>query len=337
MTAGENLLRTAVDCYLSAIFLFAECLEAVRPEIAMPYRDNLIRLRRRLAFDATTQTLLESRESLCNELARFTVAARAHRQVKSEDLSAMLGLLAHAGDAFALSKDGFEDQFRHLSRHVRAPDGVPNEVTQRLSQDDKLRTQLSSLEQFVGAVYEQNSEVFSRMQEQMEDAQVRLHDAEALAAIDPLTGLGNRRELDRQLELRIAKNRPFCLLLLDIDQFKAINDEHGHLCGDQVLKQAAARVLEQIRARDFVCRWGGDEFVILLESGLANASVRSRQIAAWLSGPYRIPTPAGDLTLNLNVSTAAAEHVPGESPDQLFHRVDQLLYRSKPDQKAMAC
>ena len=64
LTAGEALLRTAIDCYLTAIFLFAECLEAVRPELALPYRDQLIRLRRRLAFDTTVETLVESRETL---------------------------------------------------------------------------------------------------------------------------------------------------------------------------------------------------------------------------------------------------------------------------------
>ena len=166
----------------------------------------------------------------------------------------------------------------------------------------------------------------------MEQAQVRLQAAEALAAIDPLTGLGNRRELDRQLETRIATGRPFCLLLLDIDQFKAINDQHGHLCGDELLKQAAARVKEQIRTRDFACRWGGDEFVILLECELENALLRSRQISNWLSGPYRI----GDLNLNVNLSIAAAGHTPGETPDQLFDRVDQLLHRSKPEIAALA-
>ena len=311
LTAGETLLRTAVDCYLSAIFLFAECLEAVRPEIATPYRDQLIRLRRRLAFDTTVQTLTESRETLCNELASFTIKAREYRDVEAHDLTPMLALLERADSSFALSRDGYEDQFRHFSREMKALDST--ESANPIS--GKLRNQLSSLEQFVAAVYEQNSKVFTRLHDHLEQTQTRLQVAETLAGI----------ELDRQLQARIAAARPFCMVLLDIGQ-----DRHGRRCEDEVLKQAAARIMEQIRTRDFACCRGANEFVILLESGLANAEIRARQIASWLGGPYRV----GPLAVNVNVSIAAAEHIPGETPQQLFERVEQLLCSSKPDTPA---
>ena len=79
-------------------------------------------------------------------------------------------------------------------------------------------------------------------------------------------------------------NQEFCVLLFDLDGFKAVNDHFGHLCGDEVLKQVAARLSGQVRARDFVCRWGGDEFVAVLACEQAFAETRSRQIAARLNG-----------------------------------------------------
>lgn len=91
---GEGLLRTALDCYLTAILRFAECLEAVRPEIAAPYRDHLIRLRKRLAFESTAQTLEESREVLCIDLANFSVKAREYRDLQTVDLSQVTALPA---------------------------------------------------------------------------------------------------------------------------------------------------------------------------------------------------------------------------------------------------
>ena len=155
--------------------------------------------------------------------------------------------------------------------------------------------------------------------------QSRLREAELQASLDPLTGVGNRREFDRQIATRIKEGRIFCALLFDIDNFKAVNDRFGHLCGDEVLKQLGARLSRQVRARDFVCRWGGDEFVVLLECGLSDAVARSRQIAQWVNGQYAARETIAEIT----VSVGVAEHIRGETPEQLFERVDNSMYRQK--------
>ena len=146
---------------------------------------------------------------------------------------------------------------------------------------------------------------------------------------DPLTGIGNRREYDRELALRIEAKIRFCMLLFDLDHFKMVNDQHGHLCGDEVLKQLGARLRGQIRSRDFVCRWGGDEFVVILECGLADAEIRSRQIAEWISGPYKVRVEGKETIVDVGVSVGSAEYTPGETPEQLFKRVDASLYSRK--------
>jgi diguanylate cyclase (GGDEF)-like protein len=161
------------------------------------------------------------------------------------------------------------------------------------------------------------------------EIQTRLRDAELQASLDPLTEVGNRREFDRQIANRIKDGRAFCVLLFDIDNFKAVNDQFGHLCGDEVLKQLAARLRRQVRARDFVGRWGGDEFVVLLECGLADAIARSRQITQWVNGRYRATVQAREIRAEIGVSVGVAEHVAGETPEQLFERVDSSMYRQK--------
>jgi len=155
--------------------------------------------------------------------------------------------------------------------------------------------------------------------------QARLREAELQALLDPLTGVGNRREFDRQIETRMKDGRVFCALLFDIDDFKAVNDRFGHLCGDEVLKQLGARLNRQVRTRDFVCRWGGDEFVVLLECGLSDAVARSRQITQWVNGQYAARETIAEIT----VSVGVAEHIRGETPEQLFERVDNSMYRQK--------
>jgi len=161
------------------------------------------------------------------------------------------------------------------------------------------------------------------------EIQTRLREAELQASLDPLTGVGNRREFDRQIARRMSEGRTFCVLLFDIDNFKAVNDQFGHLCGDEVLKQLGARLRRQVRTRDFVCRWGGDEFVVLLECGLTDAIARSRQITQWVNGRYRATVQSRETRAEISVSVGVVEHIAGETPEQLFERVDSSMYRQK--------
>ena len=157
----------------------------------------------------------------------------------------------------------------------------------------------------------------------------RFREAERLASLDPLTEVGNRRAFDRQIATRIQEGRTFCVLLFDIDNFKMVNDRFGHLCGDEVLKQLGARLSRQVRTQDFVCRWGGDEFVVLLECGLSDAVARSRQIAEWVNGRYRATGQGRDTIAEISVSVGVAEYIQGETSEQLFERVDSFMYRQK--------
>lgn len=159
--------------------------------------------------------------------------------------------------------------------------------------------------------------------------QRRLHEVELLATLDPLTGVANRRDLDRELAARIEARPEFCVLLFDLNGFKEINDRFGHLYGDQALKQLAARLSSQVRARDYVCRWGGDEFLAILACDLAVAESRSRQIAGRLNGPYQIFGPAGERRVDITVTVGLVQYCAGESPEQLFRRVDEAMYRQK--------
>jgi diguanylate cyclase (GGDEF)-like protein len=163
----------------------------------------------------------------------------------------------------------------------------------------------------------------------MIEIQHRLHEVELLATLDPLTGVANRRDLDRELAARIEGRQDFCVLLFDLNGFKEINDHFGHLYGDQVLKQLAARLGSQVRARDYICRWGGDEFVAVLACDLTIAESRSRQIAERLNGPYRIMGPTREIRVNVAVTVGLAQYCAGESPEQLFRRVDESMYHQK--------
>ena len=121
----------------------------------------------------------------------------------------------------------------------------------------------------------------------------------------------------------------FCVLLFDLNGFKEINDRFGHLYGDEVLKQLGARLSSQVRAHDYVCRWGGDEFVAILACDLAIAESRARQIAVRLNGSYHVVGPGREIRVDVTVTVGRAQYCPGESPEQLFRRVDESMYSEK--------
>ena len=122
-----------------------------------------------------------------------------------------------------------------------------------------------------------------------------LREVEALATKDDLTGLLNRLEaLRAALGAAIEAKRPFCVVMLDLNQFKQVNDTHGHGAGDSLLTQFAGELRTNIRAPDIAGRWGGDEFILLLrlrpEDG---ASLVIERIEKWAFGEYTLAGGTG--------------------------------------------
>lgn len=192
-----------------------------------------------------------------------------------------------------------------------------------------LQQTLSMVAQSEDASSGPNREDLARLRQKIVEIQRRLHEVELLATLDPLTGVANRRDLDRELAARIEARQEFCVLLFDVDGFKEINDRYGHLYGDQVLKQLATRLSGQVRARDYICRWGGDEFLAILACDLAIAESRARQIAERLKGPYHIVVAGGEVRVDVAVTVGLVQYCAGESPEQIFRRVDEAMYRQK--------
>jgi diguanylate cyclase (GGDEF)-like protein/PAS domain S-box-containing protein len=165
-------------------------------------------------------------------------------------------------------------------------------------------------------------------------ANIRLREALRTQSIkDPLTGLYNRRflteTLDREIRRAVRAEQSLGILMLDLDHFKKFNDTYGHDAGDTVLREAASFLTKSIRIEDVVCRFGGEEFVVILPTADLNASharaerIRSkiRELAVLHQGQS-----LGMITVSIGVS-ALPEH--GTSPKELLDAADAALYRAK--------
>jgi diguanylate cyclase (GGDEF)-like protein len=153
-----------------------------------------------------------------------------------------------------------------------------------------------------------------------------------LSEVDPLTGLANRRVFERELQRewqRLQRGGPgFAVLALDLDHFKRINDNFGHLVGDAVLAQVAQRMQRSARATDTVARTGGEEFIILMPmSNLESARLVAERVREAVRATP-VDTPAGPVAVTLSIGAVHSE--PGEADAlHLLRRADQALYVAK--------
>jgi two-component system cell cycle response regulator len=157
-----------------------------------------------------------------------------------------------------------------------------------------------------------------------------------LALTDPLTGLYNRRYMESHVttlvDQALARGKPLALLVIDIDYFKAVNDVHGHDAGDAVLREFATRLKKSIRGIDLACRYGGEEFVIVMpETDMAVAAIVAERIRRRIaSEPFVIGNGATALDVTISVGIAALSGVE-DSAALILKRADQALYRAKRD------
>jgi two-component system, cell cycle response regulator len=153
------------------------------------------------------------------------------------------------------------------------------------------------------------------------------------ATHDNLTSLLNRGVIVNLLGMELIRsqreNRSTAILLCDIDNFKKINDTYGHLVGDQVLREVSSRFLSAVRSYDFVGRYGGEEFLIVLNNcDPASSFSRAEQVLHSLSNPS-VSTSAGLLPITGSIGVLLSIDWPGRAVEEVLHEVDLALYAAK--------
>ena len=178
----------------------------------------------------------------------------------------------------------------------------------------------------IGAV-----ETFSN-NERVVNARRQLGEVQQIALTDSLTGIGNRRYLENRLEMAIAENQRFQssvgLLFLDIDDFKAFNDIHGHEVGDKILRMVVGNLNHNLRLTDTIGRWGGDEFLAILyniqnKQNLQNIAHKLKNLVE------RSRLDLDDKSLTVTISIGATLLNSDDTLDSFIRRADQLMYQSK--------
>jgi diguanylate cyclase (GGDEF)-like protein/PAS domain S-box-containing protein len=167
---------------------------------------------------------------------------------------------------------------------------------------------------------------------QLADVTARKHHAltlEDAARRDPLTGLGNRVLLLSRLEQLLAGDQAVAVLFVDLDDFKAVNDDHGHDAGDAVLVEVGHRLLEAVRPEDVVARLGGDEFVVVCPTPHGEAGAVAAALAARVADLLSPPVVVGERRLDVRASIGTTVALAGQSASTAVADADAAMYRAK--------
>ena len=164
----------------------------------------------------------------------------------------------------------------------------------------------------------------------------RVFELEQMADTDPMTALANRRALDREMARALASvarhDMPYAFALLDVDALKRVNDDHGHLAGDAVLRRLANGLRMRFRRSDLAARLGGDEFALIL----SHVSIDEAQarLTAFMAEFSQQEIASGSTRLRVSFSVGLTRILPCDTLAQVISRADAALYRAKAAQRS---
>lgn len=310
--------------------------------------DRLLDIRSRLLLSPDAQTLLEltleSVQLILDGTRNERKASQAFLSQLNEDLSI---LQRHNGRSID-SSQAIATQRSSLNEELAASVDSIHTHLQDAQSLEELRPNLSQVAVNLASLVARNRELEEREQQLMEqlqhneqklealyqqtmDYRRRLGDQERKLLLDPLTKVYNRAALDDRLEHEyrcwIRYQTPFCLAMIDIDHFKSVNDQYGHLVGDKVLKVVARTIHQCLRDTDFIARFGGEEFVVLLPD--ADEETRKALLNNVRETVARLPFKFKDTRLTITVSIGGSLFKDNDSTVDVLERADNALYNAK--------
>lgn len=275
--------------------------------------------------------ILSSFDKQKNAIAAFIERQKTYLQEREAELRNIIDLLTRAMVSVNTENDAYHRKILQQG-----------EKMEQITRLDDIRKIKSALEKEIAALREtvasKQAGEEARLQSlsgQVKTLRQELQLAKEESLRDGLTGICNRRAFDGYLqsltERNLLQRRDFALLLLDIDDFKAVNDTYGHTVGDRVLLAMADTCRQMVRSDDFLGRYGGEEFVIVLPgASRRNAAKKARHICKTVhSTRYTLDDSDDRPPLTLSVSIGVTAFKRGDTPEVLLERADRALYAAK--------
>jgi diguanylate cyclase (GGDEF)-like protein len=273
----------------------------------------------------TPEVIKETEDVVKKVLEDWGAQTANYFRQRATDVKEILMVLARAAESVSERDQRHGRQFGEFTKRLH---GMAN-----LEDLPQIRAALvrgaKELQTCVDKMEQDSHDSVAALRTQVTTYQAKLEEAEQRASRDPLTGLDNRHGVETKTERRIDEKRPFCVVMLDLNGFKQVNDTYGHLAGDDLLKQFGAELRSASRSTDVVGRWGGDEFVLVLDCSLSDAQHHLERMQKWVFGEYTVQVGANGPKVTLDAALGVVEWKPQETLKEVLERADAAMYQQK--------
>jgi len=321
----KKALDAYSDAYRSALLEMGNCCLDACPPLGPNLKKSLTELQERLAKDHNPDAAIQSQEVVRTQLREWGRLTARHYQKKAQEVKDILLVMARTAESVGARDDRCAEQMNEVTTRLKNIASLDDVSDIRASIEQSASELRASIDRMTSA----GKAAMEELRAEVSTYRAKLEEAEYIACCDSLTGLGNRLWTEVQIQQRMDAHKSFCAVLIDIDGFKLVNDQHGHMVGDELLKQFAAELRAACRSTDVLGRWGGDEFVVLMDCDLQAAQAQTIRLQEWVCGNYNLQGRNGTLKLRVGASFGMAEHAKAETMQELLDRADAGMYRDK--------
>ena len=323
----SDLVTVTMESYRSVLRAFGKSAIQACPAPGQELEAGLAGLATSLTKDAQPQVVKQTQVKAEEQLNRWGSQTAEHLKSKADEVKDLLMILARTAESLGERDQRYASQFAALTTDLKAIANL-DDLTQVRS---SLVRKAAELKSCVDQMAQDGRQSLAQLRTKVSAYETKLKAVEQLAAKDSLTGLANRRGIEKRLEWLVSRGDPFCVVVLDLNSFKRINDEYGHAEGDELLRKFSAELERNVRAEDTAGRWGGDEFIIVLTRDLAGAQAQVGRIRDWVFGDYEIgkDRAKGAVTIQVTASIGLSQWLPGKTVRQVLEEADANMYLDK--------
>lgn len=324
---SDSGLVTVTGCYGAALTAFGKGAAQDGSQHGIQLEQVLAGLARRITSKPESDRVRETSRQVLSQIEQWGGAVAAAAKARADEIKELLAAVTNTAESIGTHDKAHIAEFHQLTGSLENLADL-NDLTQIKA---SLLKNVIELKNKVEQLARDNQQLISQLKAQVNVYETRLKSAEFTAFRDELTGIPNRRYLEHQIAVRIRANEPFCFVTIDLNNFKPINDRHGHSAGDDLLRKFSAELKLRTRASDIVGRWGGDEFVSIMMCTAADASAYIDRIKYWVFGKYLLNLQPDGTGVEVFVDAAigVAEWQPGMTAEELIATADANMYQEK--------
>ncbi len=313
--------QTALACYLGTVVAIGNCLAEVCPPVGAMYRDRLLKLPRRLGFDATPQALKQSREAVETDLAEYAATASTWINAGAKHAEQLLNHLRTTEETLAATSDLQRAFLDDMAEHIDASAEVDDEAQLRAS----FRRYAAGLRAYSRKARSEKLATVDDLRRRREEIEAWLAEATVSDFTDPETGLLNRAAAERRIHTEIRKKRPFCAIVVSWTGKGAVHGKWKQAGCARIVKDLADRLGATIRPYDIIFHWSPDQLLTIFEAPDAAIATRALQIGGWLgASTYTVELAGETMEVKTLANVSVVEYKEGERATDLIARIESL-------------